>query len=122
MPIIFLRCQRIGVSGLIGASVLALVLAGGLAGGCSRTSTSNQQEQTAMSSPSLEEVLDAHKDSLMAVRGVVGVGQALCDDTPCIRIYASRQTPEIDEQVPDSIQGYAVDVEVTGPIGPRQPD
>jgi len=113
---LFPRPQRIGFSEMIVASVLALVLAGG----CSQKSTSNQQEQTAMPSPSIEEVLESHKDSLMAVPGVEGVGQALCEDTPCIRIYASRQTPEIDEQVPDSIEGYAVDVEMTGPIGPRQ--
>ena len=75
-----------------------------------------------MSSPSIDVVLNAHTDSLMAIRGVEGVGQALCDDVPCIRIFASRQTPELDGQVPDSLQGYAVDVEVTGPIGPRQPN
>ena len=74
-----------------------------------------------MAPPPIEEVLNTHTDSLMAVRGVVGVGQARCDDAPCIRIYASEMTSEIENEVPDSIEGYAVDVEVTGTIGPRSP-
>lgn len=68
---------------------------------------------------SIEEVLTAHTDSLMDIRGVEGVGQAICDETPCIRIYASERTPEIKSEVPDTIEGYAVDVEVTGRIDPR---
>jgi hypothetical protein len=74
-----------------------------------------------MAPPSIESVLNTHTDSLMAVRGVVGVGQGKCDDAPCIRIYASEITPEIESDVPDSIEGYDVDVEVTGTIGPRSP-
>jgi hypothetical protein len=72
-----------------------------------------------MAPPPIEDVLSTHTDSLMAVRGVVGVGQGKCDDAPCIRVYASEMTPEIESEVPDTIEGYAVDVEVTGPIGPR---
>lgn len=68
---------------------------------------------------SIEEVLAAHTDSLMAIRGVEGVGEALCDDTPCIRIYASELTSEIEREVPDTIEGYPIDVEVTGRIEPR---
>lgn len=67
-----------------------------------------------MSAQSIEEVLSSHRDSLMAIPGVNGVGQGLCDDRPCIRVFASELTPEIESEVPDSIQGFAVDVEVTG--------
>lgn len=72
-----------------------------------------------MTSHSIEEVLETHTDSLMSIKGVEGVGQALCDDAPCIRIYASRMTSEIESEVPDSIEGFAVDVEVTGRIDPH---
>jgi hypothetical protein len=108
--------MRIGASWGIIAGVLVLVAS--VVGGCGQKPTSNQQEQTDMSA-SIEEVLEAHTDSLMAIRGVEGVGQGQCDDAPCIRVYASEMTPEIESDVPDSIEGYAVDVEVTGPIGPR---
>lgn len=72
-----------------------------------------------MASRSIEEVLETHTDSLMDIDGVEGVGQALCDDSPCIRIYASERTPEIEDELPDSLEGYPIDVEVTGRIGPR---
>lgn len=67
---------------------------------------------------SIEEVLATHTDSLMAIRGIEGVGEALCDDTPCIRVYASELTSEIESEVPDTIEGFPIDVEVTGRIGP----
>lgn len=94
---------------------LALILLGGSMG-CSRTTTSNQGDASPMKP--IEEVLNARKDSLMAVKGVKGVGQGRCDDNPCIRIYAAKMTDEV-KALPDSIDGYALDVEVTGTFGPR---
>lgn len=90
-----------------------------LLGGCSGQPNSGQTTDTTMASPSIEEVLETHTDSLMDIEGVEGVGQALCDETPCIRIYASEMTPEIENEIPDTLDGYAIDVEVTGRIGPR---
>lgn len=66
----------------------------------------------------IEEVLEAHKDSIMALDGVAGVGQGECDGEPCIRVFAEQETSAIND-LPDSIEGYAVDVEVTGSFGPR---
>lgn len=97
---------------------LGLLLLGSGVGGCGGSPKSDQKDDNPPMQ-SIEEVLAAHTDSLMAIRGVEGVGQALCDDTPCIRIYASERTPEIESEIPDTIEGYAVDVEVTGRIGPR---
>lgn len=77
------------------------------------------RRERAMPTRSIDEVLSAHRDSLMAVAGVVGIGQGLCEGEPCIRVYAAEMTPEIERRVPDTLEGYAVDVEVTGPIKPQ---
>lgn len=104
---------------MIVCAVLGLICLGGIGTGCSGQPKSDQTADTTMASRPIEDVLEAHTDSLMAVRGVEGVGQALCDDQPCIRIYASERTDEIEREIPETVEGYAVDVEVTGPIGPR---
>lgn len=105
---------------VIPCCILGIVLGGSLPG-CSNKTPTDPREPT-MPTQSIEEVLRAHTDSLMAVAGVVGVGQALCDGAPCIRIYAAKMTSAIEENVPDTLDGYPVDVEVTGPVNARPPD
>jgi len=109
------RLQRLGIAQRCILPVVAAVMLVGILG-CSQNTKPIQEEDSPMRP--ITEVLDAHKDSLMALNGVEGVGQGKCDDQPCIRIYASSETQEVKE-LPDSIEGYAVDVEVTGTFGPR---
>lgn len=71
---------------------------------------------------SIEDVLAVHTDSLLALDGVTGVGQALCEGGPCLRVYVQARTPELDAQLPDAIGGYPVEVVVTGQIRPRPAD
>lgn len=70
----------------------------------------------------IEDVLAAHTDSLMAVDGVTGVGQALCDGQPCLRIYVLARTPELDARLPDEVEGYPVELVETGQVRPRPID
>jgi hypothetical protein len=66
----------------------------------------------------IEEVLAAHTDSLMAIEGVSGVGQALCDEQPCLRVYVHSRTPAVENQLPDQLEGYLIEVVETGQITP----
>jgi hypothetical protein len=70
----------------------------------------------------IEEVLAAHTDSLMAIDGVTGVGQALCDDRPCLRVYVLARTAALEERLPEEIEGYPIDIAETGPITPTPAD
>ena len=63
---------------------------------------------------SIEAVLEAHTEDLMAIDGVAGVGQGACDGAPCIVVYVSERTPAVGERIPEEIEGYAVRVEETG--------
>jgi hypothetical protein len=69
--------------------------------------------------PPIEEVLRTNTPGWMAIPGVVGTGIGLCDSAPCLKVFAAERTAEIREQIPDSVEGYPVRVEVTGGFRPR---
>ena len=55
-----------------------------------------------------------HTDSLMAMSGVVGTAQGLCDGEPCIRVFVIKKSDQLMGQIPPQIEGYPVDVQETG--------
>ncbi len=82
-----------------------------------------QQAGKATGSQSIEEVIGAWTERLLAVPGVVGIAEGRCEGSPCIRVLVEHKGPEIDRQVPAEIQGYPVTVVETGTIRPlARPD
>ncbi len=81
---------------------------------CSREQAVDGQEDQPMPNKSLEEVLHEHTDSLMAISGVVGTAQGLCDGEPCIRVFVVEKSDKLLSQIPGEIDGYTVDVQETG--------
>ena len=69
----------------------------------------------------IEDVLRLHTDSLMALPGVVGTGQGLCDGQPCIKVFIVKKTPEHLRQIPPAMEGYTVEVVEIGEIRPLDP-
>jgi len=67
----------------------------------------------------IAEVFAAHSDSLMRLPGVVGVGIGQCSGAPCIKVMAARASPELTARLPARLEGYAVELQVTGPIVAR---
>lgn len=67
-----------------------------------------------MGEKTIEQVLKSHTDQLMTLPGVVGTAQGLCGNTPCIKIYVAQMTEELKEKLPKKLEGYKVDVDVTG--------
>jgi len=67
---------------------------------------------------SIDEVLAAHTDSLMALPGVVGTAIGLCDGERCIKVLLADSNPGTRRRIPDRLEGYRVLVEVTGTIKP----
>ena len=68
----------------------------------------------------IDSVLERHSPRLMKIAGVQGVGQALCDGSPCIRVYVADAAAQ--ERVPESIDGIPVSTVVTGMIRAQPPD
>lgn len=57
-----------------------------------------------------------YEDELMAVPGVVGVGIGECKAKACIIVFIQYRTAQIDREIPETLDGYPVQIEVTGPI------
>ena len=72
-----------------------------------------------MTARSIDEVLAAHTDSLMALPGIVGTAVGLCDGQRCIKVLLADGNPDTKRRIPSRLEGYPVVVEVTGTITPR---
>jgi hypothetical protein len=72
-----------------------------------------------MTPPSIQEVLAAHADALLALPGVVGTAIGQCGDTLCIRVYVRDTSDAVRRAIPDSFEGYPVQVEVSGEFRAR---
>ena len=57
----------------------------------------------------------------MALPGVVGTAVGLCDGVACIRVFLADSNAAARARIPAQLEGYAVKVEVTGPIQRRGP-
>src|SRR5207302_1987617 len=101
-----------------GCTVATLLVARVLA---SCTARHDGEDTRAVTSKTIEAVLAAHTDSLMALPGVVGTAIGLCDGVPCIRVFLADSSAAARGRIPAQLDGYSVKVEVTGPIGPRRP-
>ena len=64
----------------------------------------------------IEAVLASHTDALLAVPGVVGTAVGRCDGVPCICVFLAAESAAARRRIPAHLEGYAVRVEVTGPI------
>ena len=93
----------------IGAIVCAAVLAA-----CSNKVTDDSQGEKTMPARPIEAVLAEHTDELMAIPGVVGTAQGLCDDKPCIKVFVIKKTPKLEQKIPSVLEGHPVVVEETG--------
>ena len=72
-----------------------------------------------MPTKTIQDVLAAHNDSLLASPGVVGTAVGLCDSTPCIRVFVADAEAARRLRVGPRLDGYVVRVEVTGPLRAR---
>jgi hypothetical protein len=76
----------------------------------------NQVAAQSTSARTIEQTIKAHIDALMEVSGVVGVGQGLLENTPCIKVFVVEITPELQRQIPKMLDGHPVVVEEIGRI------
>jgi len=71
-------------------------------------------DATAMGQGTIEETLRAHTDRLMAIPGVVGTAQGLCEGKPCIKVFVTKKRPALLRQIPATLHGYPIAVEESG--------
>ncbi len=68
---------------------------------------------------SIEEVLRDRTPGLMAVRGVTGTGLGECKGAPCIVVFVATDSLDLAAALPDTLDGYPVDVRVSGAVRAR---
>lgn len=78
-----------------------------------------QRREATVAERSIDAVLAAHNDSLMALAGVVGTAIGLCDGERCIKVLVADSGVAAKTNIPSRLEGYRVAVEVTGTIRPR---
>jgi len=72
-----------------------------------------------MPTQSIQDVLGAHNDSLMAIPGVVGTAIGICDGVPCIRVFVADSAAVVRANLGPRLEGYPLRVEITGQFRAR---
>ena len=80
------------------------------------------QENRAVPERSIKAVLADELPRLLAVPGVVGAGEGLCDGAPCIKITVARKTPGLAAEIGAEIGGYKVEIIETGEFRALRPE
>ena len=103
-----------------GRVIAAAVLAAACLGCSSTPRAARQAEEDVVTGRSIEEVLAAHSDELMALPGVVGTAIGTCDrGDRCIKVLLVDSSVEAKTKLPSRLEGYRVVAEVAGTITPR---
>ena len=79
------------------------------------------QRQEGIEKPpmTIKDALTRYTDELMALPGVVGAGQGLCEGTPCIKVYVVKKTPQLEKQIHKTLRGFSYQIQESGKIRPR---
>lgn len=96
--------------------ILGFIVLGSNTVSCIKKSVDYGGEENKMSAMKIEEVLKEHTDDLMTIPGVVGTGQGLCDGNPCIKVFVVKKTQELEDKIPEKLEGYSVKIKETGVI------
>jgi hypothetical protein len=99
--------------------ILSVCLLASIGAGC-RNPDEKGASKT-MTKRDINAVKDAHVDELMAMPGVAGVyvGE-LEDHTPAIGVMVVKMTPELEQKIPKTLEGYPVKIDETGVIRPMK--
>ena len=62
----------------------------------------------------IQQVLTENTSSLMDLPGVVGTALGERSGRPCITVLVAQETPSLLQLIPNDLDGYPVEVKVTG--------
>ncbi len=62
----------------------------------------------------IQEVLKRHTEELMAISGVVGVAEGKSQGRPCIRVFVVSKNSELLRKIPETIEGFLLQIEEGG--------
>ena len=119
--------------GVVAALVVGLIHAGGCGGGqpseAGETTPDSASEETSVTQTaregtdvqvSIEEAQSELAEELMADPAVTIVAIGECDGEPCIRVWVTEKSAEIDAKIPSAFKGYRVETSVSGEVRKRK--
>ena len=104
----------------------AIAMIGMLAAGCQARAPEPAAEPAPSSAPaaepaqdqSLSLVIARNATTLMGIPGVVGVYEGETEGKPVLRVMVLSRADSTLKRIPKTLEGYDVEVEVSGPIKP----
>ncbi len=81
------------------------------------TGTGNRSDNAPLETTvvrSIEEVQEAFTREWMDLPGVVGTGIGLCEGQPCIKVFVAGPIQQLEERIPNEVDGHRVILEQTG--------
>lgn len=66
---------------------------------------------------SAAEIIEQHLDWLFAFEDVAGVAEGDLNNLPCIKVYLTTENSRTRLELPDSLDGLPLVVEITGSFG-----
>jgi hypothetical protein len=67
----------------------------------------------------VDRVYETHRAALIAVPGVTGTAIGTCDGSPCIRVFVANRGVLDRNDIPGTLEGILVKIEVSGTFEPR---
>lgn len=89
---------------------------------CSESNYNPSPVREKRSIMSIEKVLSQNKEALMALQGVVGTAQSLCEGQPCIKVYVAERSPSLEKQIGDLLKGHLFQIQTSGKFKIRPPE
>jgi hypothetical protein len=64
----------------------------------------------------LAQAIARHRAGILTLPGVVGVGPGDCAGAPCVVVFVEADTPELRRRIPPRLEGYPVQLTVSGGV------
>ncbi len=98
--------------------LLSFLLSILIVGSC--TSNGRKSGETQVPQMTIKQVLEKYTSQWMAAPGVIGTGEGEHNGKPCIKVFVTKKTAELEKKIPAQAEGYPVVIEETGEIKPMK--
>jgi hypothetical protein len=97
----------------------ALVATGILVTACASEDNQSVHHSTAREADmahaeDLGQIIATHSDRIMGLEDVVGMGESLCDGTPCVRVFLARENAASLARIQEDLAGIPFAIEISG--------
>lgn len=83
---------------------------------CHKKPTEKFENEKQTSQLTIQQVQEKYQNQLMTIPGVIGVGIGAVNDDEVIKVLVIKKTSELEQQIPNKLEGYSVLIEETGEI------